>query len=59
MKLIQRLSNEIAGNIEEAREKIRIAYELKAEAPEAAAWYREMASAHIGFNATAMQPSRN
>ena len=30
MKLIQRLSNEIAGNIEEAREKIRIAYELKA-----------------------------
>ena len=51
MKLIKRLSNEIAGNIEEAREKIRIAYELKAEAPEAAAWYREMASAHIGFNA--------
>ena len=50
MKLIKRISNEIAGNIDEAREKIRAAYELKAESPEAAAWYREMAQAHIGFN---------
>lgn len=50
MKLIKHISNEIAGNIDEAREKIRTAYALKAESPEAAAWYREMASAHIGFN---------
>lgn len=50
MKLIKQLSNEISGNIEEAKEKIRIAYSLKAEAPEAAAWYREMAAAHVGFN---------
>lgn len=50
MKLIKRISNDIAGNINEAREKIRTAYALKAESPEAAAWYREMAQAHIGFN---------
>lgn len=50
MKLIKRLSNELAGNLDEAREKIRIAYELKADCPEAAAWYREMAAAHVGFN---------
>lgn len=50
MKLIKKLANDIAGNIDEARDKIRTAYELKADAPEAAAWYREMASAHLGFN---------
>lgn len=50
MKIIKRLSNDIACNIDEAREKIRTAYELKAESPEAAAWYREMAAAHIAFN---------
>lgn len=50
MKLIKQISNDIAGNIDEAREKMRTAYALKAESPEAAAWYREMAQAHIGFN---------
>lgn len=50
MKLIKRLSADIACNIDEAREKIRTAYALKAECPEAAAWYREMAAAHINFN---------
>lgn len=50
MKIIKRISNDLAGNIEEARDKIRVAYELKAEFPEAAAWYREMAAAHITFN---------
>lgn len=50
MKLIKKLANDISGNIDEARDKIRTAYELKADAPEAAAWYREMASAHLGFN---------
>ena len=50
MKLIKQISNDIAGNIDEAREKMRTAYALTAESPEAAAWYREMAQAHIGFN---------
>lgn len=50
MKMIKRLSAEIAGNIEEARDKIKTAYGLKTECPEAAAWYREMANAHIAFN---------
>lgn len=50
MQTIKRLSTDIAGNIDEARDKIRTAYELKAEHPEAAAWYREMANAHLNFN---------
>lgn len=50
MKLIKQISNDIAVNIDEARENMRTAYALKAESPEAAAWYREMASAHLGFN---------
>lgn len=58
MKLIKRISNDIAGNIDEAREKIRTAYELKSESPEAAAWYREMASAHLGFNSKGHEVSK-
>lgn len=50
MKIIKKLSKDIAGNIDEAKDKIKTAYELKAECPEAAAWYREMANAHISFN---------
>lgn len=50
MKLIMELSKDIAGNINEARDKIRTAYELKGESPEAAAWYKDMAAAHLGFN---------
>ena len=50
MKLIKQMANNIAGNIDEARDKIRMAYELRNEYPEAAAWYREMANAHIAFN---------
>ena len=50
MKIIKRLTTEISGNIDEARDKIRTAYELKAEHPEAAAWYHEMAAAHLSFN---------
>lgn len=50
MKLIKQISNDIAENISEAKDKIRTAYELKTESPEAAAWYREMANAHLGFN---------
>lgn len=52
MKIVKRISNDMMGNIEEAREKIRTAYELKAEHPEAASWYREMAAAHINFNSS-------
>lgn len=50
MRIIKRLITDMSGNIDEARDKIRTAYELKAEAPEAAEWYREMACAHINFN---------
>lgn len=50
MKIIKQLTNDIAGNIDEARDKIKMAYELKAEWPDAATWYREMANAHLGFN---------
>lgn len=50
MKIIKKLSNDLACNIDEARDKMRTAYELKAEYPEAGAWYKEMASAHLNFN---------
>lgn len=50
MKIIKRLSSDLACNIDEARDKMRTAYELKAEYPEAGAWYKEMASAHLNFN---------
>lgn len=50
MRLIKQLSTDIAGNIDEARDKIRTAYEVRTESPEAGAWYKEMASAHLGFN---------
>ena len=52
MKIMKRISNDMMGNIDEAREKIRTAYELKSEYPEAASWYREMAAAHINFNSS-------
>lgn len=51
MKIIKQISNDIACNIDEARDKIRTAYELKTEYPEAGAWYREMAMVHLNFNA--------
>lgn len=50
MRIIKRLITDMAGNIDEARDKIRTAYELKAEYPKAAEWYRSMAAAHLGFN---------
>lgn len=50
MKLIKQISADMACNIDEARDKIKTAYDLKAECPEAAAWYRDMANAHIAFN---------
>lgn len=50
MKMIKKLSADIAGNIDEAKDKIRTAYEVKTECPEAGAWYKEMAAAHVSFN---------
>lgn len=58
MKIIKQISTEIADNIDEAREKIRIAYELKSDSPEAAAWYREMALAHLNFNSNGHNVAR-
>lgn len=50
MRLIKMLCADIAGNIDEAREKIRTAYEVRGTSLDAAVWYRDMASAHLGFN---------
>lgn len=50
MRMIKQLSEEIKGNICEAREKIRTAYELKDKNKTAADWYKEMAAAHLNFN---------
>jgi len=50
MRMIKDVSNDIRTNIFEAREKIMTAYELKDSCPNAAAWYKEMATAHIAFN---------
>ena len=55
MKLIKQMANNIAWNIDEARDKIRMAYELRNEYPEAAAWYRKMAVAHLDFNSDGHQ----
>ena len=55
MKLIKQMANNIAGNIDEARDKIRMAYELRNEYPEAAAWYRKIAVAHLDFNSDGRQ----
>lgn len=53
MRIIKQLARDIECNIDEAEDKIDTAYRLKAEFPAEAAWYREMASAHIAFNTKA------
>ena len=53
MRIIKRLADDISCNIREAEDKIETAYRLKAEYPTEAAWYREMASAHLAFNTKA------
>ena len=55
MKLIKQMANDIAGNIDEERDKIRTAYDLRNEHPEAASWYRKMAVAHLDFNSDGHQ----
>ena len=47
---IKMLSKDIECNIREAEDKIDTAYRLKDQHPAMAAWYRDMAIAHIGFN---------
>lgn len=51
MRLIKMLCADIASNIDEAKEKIRTAYEIRGTSSDAAAWYKDMASTHLGFNA--------
>ena len=50
MRMIKKISDDIRGNIHEARDKINMAYKLREEDRAAADWYKEMAAAHIGFN---------
>ena len=50
MRMIKKLSEEIRGNINEARSKIGEAYKLRDKDKAAAEWYRDMAAAHLRFN---------
>lgn len=50
MKMIKILSEEIKGNICEARDKIGMAYKLRDKDKAAADWYKDMAAAHMAFN---------
>lgn len=53
MKIIKELAREIECNIGEAEEKIERAYAMKEKYPAAAAWFKDMAAAHLGFNVKA------
>ena len=50
MKMIKVMSDEIRGNISEAREKINEAYMYRDKDKAVADWYKEMAVAHLKFN---------
>lgn len=50
MKMIKMISEEIKGNICEAREKICTAYKLREKDKAAADWYKDMAAQHMAFN---------
>lgn len=50
MRMIKKLSEEIKGNIHEARNKIGEAYKLRDTDKAVADWYKEMAAAHMQFN---------
>lgn len=50
MKLIKQIAESMEGNLREARNHIGTAYRLKDSDPQSAAWYKDMASAHINFN---------
>lgn len=53
MRMIKRLSDEMWGNIHEAKEKIMQAYKLRDEDKAIADWYKDMAKAHMDFNGVA------
>lgn len=53
MRIIKQLADDIACNLCEAEDKIDMAYRLKSTAPAEALWYKEMATAHLGFNVKA------
>ena len=52
MKMIKMISEEIKGNICEAREKIGMAYKLREMDKATADWYKDMAAQHLAFNQT-------
>lgn len=51
MKMIQWAVNIMYGNISEAQNYIHKAYALRKDNLDAACWCRDMASAHMAFNA--------
>ena len=51
MKMIQWTMNIMYGNISEAQNYIHKAYALQKDNLDAACWCRDMASAHLAFNA--------
>lgn len=57
MKMIKKISDDMWENIHEAKDKIKEAYKLRErdEDRSMADWYRDMAVAHLGFNATGHQ----
>lgn len=50
MRIIKQLTDDIRGNIDEARAKIDAAYLLRDTNRQAADWYKSMAAAHLDFN---------
>ena len=52
MKMIKMISEEIKGNICEAREKIGMAYNQREKDKATADWYKDMAAQHLAFNQT-------
>lgn len=53
MLIIKQLAKDMECNIREAEDKIGTAYALRATDPAEAMWYRDMALAHLNFNAKA------
>ena len=51
MRMIKQISDAMRENICEAKEKIKMAYKLREVDKAAADWYKEMAAAHLNFNA--------
>ena len=50
MRVIKDLCDSIRENIDEAHDHICTAYDLIDTNRQAADWYRDMASSHLGFN---------